>query len=69
MSRDQFARVLAWTLDDQDWAIHGCGPRDYGGRCMPASWPEIMLAQRLAWHHGPAEAYQRVFGDGRKVAA
>jgi len=69
VSRVDFAAVLKWTPEDQERVVHSTGPRDCAFRTPPAPWPEVMLAQRIAWHHGPAEAYQRVFGDGRKVAA
>ena len=74
MSRVDFAAVLKWSPEDEHRTrFPYLGPRKDHGRFAapkrPAPWPEIMLAQRIAFQHGPAEAYQRVFGDGRKVAA
>ena len=73
MTPDTFKRVLAWSPKDEqlradlvlDAHLHGKGawiPQ------RPAPWPEIMTAQRLAWHHGADEAYARLYGPKARAA-
>ena len=78
MTPDTFKRVLDWSPDDEDGARrgggvgNGCAVTDWRGgdhmKMRPAPWPEIMTAQRLAWHHGADEAYARLYGPKASAA-
>ena len=66
MTPDTFKRVLAWSPDDEEADVHSHATEACKRR--PAPWPEIMTAQRLAWHHGADEAYARLYGPKARAA-
>lgn len=66
MTRERFARVLAWTPADEE--ADKLGHHTNATKRRPATWPQIMLAQRIAWRDGPAEAYLRLIGERRDAA-
>jgi len=51
--------ALEWSPWDQQDAAQG-GDRRSDERATYLQWPWVMLAQRLAWHYGQAEAMRRL---------
>lgn len=59
MTRENFARIMAWTPEDEQLAQTGhAAAAAVAQRNRPAPWPVVMTVQRIAFQRGllPAAA-------------